>query len=428
MPFESKIIAKNMNNTDATLDFTSSGFGTPDAAIIFISRVMYDDGRVEDHHQQSISLWDGTRVRCVSIWDEDGQATTDAVTSASNSAVIMNSDFGGVSQHAVSNITDGIRLTEASNNIVDLSVTVVLLKGVSNVRVDDFTPNATAGGTVSVTDPAFDPDWIMFLNPCGMNFSSGVSGKRNDATFAVAHVVKDGAGFDAVSNTWASEDGVSTSNLVGAIYDNGVITENVLGAQELEFTSFDANGFTVESVTSDAGARAVAYLAVKFDTGDVAKISKNAIPSSAQTSFYPTSGVNPNTLILQQSRIGSAVYNSLRSGGIIETNGHFLADDTITQISTGGGSEHNVVTSVTIDYSENGGFVMYQPSGAGAIAEGVLQSLDTEGFTILWTTPSTLPAFTFVGVAIGPEAVAVVTGEKPLYRGIDRGINRGVVS
>lgn len=426
MPFESKVIAQNMKTTDNTLDFTSSGFGAPDAAIIYMARIFYDSGRTDDNHHQSVSLWDGTRIRSVSIWDEDGQGTTDAVTSASNSAVIMNSDFGGVSEHTVSNITDGIRLTEVSNNIADIAVTVVLLKGISDVRVDDFTPNATAGGTVSVTDPAFEPDWIMFLNPCGMNFTSGSSGKRNDATIAVANVVKDGAGFDSISNTWASENGVGTTSITSAVYDNGVITENTLGAQKLEFSSFDANGFTIESVTSDAGSRAVAYLAVKFDTGDVAKISKNNVSTSTGNQAYTTTGVQPNTLIMQQSRIDTANYNALKSAGITETLGFFVAEDTIAQVSSGGGSEDNVGTSVTIDYSDGNDFVMYQPSVTPAIAQGSIQTFDSEGFTINWATASSSPAYTFFGVAIGPEVAATDTLTKSMYRGIERGIQRGM--
>jgi len=412
MPFESKLVSINVRNGDATVDFTEPGFGTPDAAIVYVVREMLDSGRIVDDNQRSITFWDGTRTRCVCVWDENGVGTTDSRTTASTSAVVLNGNFAGAFEYTISNITNGIRLTKVNNNLSDTAVSVLLIKGVANVRVDTFTPNAASGGDVSVTTPGFQPDYIQTISPGGAPFNSGISGTVNDALWAVAHIARDGAGFNLVSCSWGSDNGQSVSDVYIDVRDSTYIARNALASQQvLEFRSFDASGFTVRSGSNRAGNRDVAYLAIELEPGDAATTFSDEIPISTGNKTYTTTGLNPDTIIMLQNKVPVASLNALLSTSIAETDGFYAVDSGGDEFSGGGASEDQQATSSTIDYSDTSQFAIYEASTTSLRAAATHVSNGTEEFTMNWTTAGPTPRWNFSGVAIGTEVSAAAPAD-----------------
>lgn len=403
MPYESREISLNVKSVDTTVDFTATGFGTPDAVVIYTVREMLNDGRVSDDNQWSVTLWDGTRTRCVCAWDENGVGTTDSRTTASTSAVVLNGNFAGAFEYTISSITNGIRLTKVNNNLADTAVSVVLMKGLNSVRVDTFTPDATSGNDVNVTAPGFQPDYLMTLSPGGAPWNSGVSGTVNDALWAIGHVARDGSSFNLVSVSWGSDNGQSNTDTYIDVRDSTYIARNVLASlQVLEFRSFDPTGFTVRSGSNRAGNRDVAYLAIELDPADKAvTFSDQARTSTTGPRSYTTPDVNPDTLFIFGTRVPVASLNSLRTAGISETFGFYVKDSAHSEVSGGGMSEYIAATTNTFVYSDTGRFVVYEPlSASPGIAANYL-STGTEEFTMNWTVVSPIPVISFLGVAIG---------------------------
>src|SRR5687768_881880 len=126
-----------------TTDFTSTGFGTPTAAIIIFCNANATNNP-QDSGIIGVGFWDATNQRTVSVRCNDNGATaTTARTSDDALAIRIEGTDGTNNDYTVANTTDGIRLTmTVDNTSLARFATVILLKGVS-AQVGTFTPNAT---------------------------------------------------------------------------------------------------------------------------------------------------------------------------------------------------------------------------------------------------------------------------------------------
>lgn len=433
MAFESALVNQGFNSTASTIDFTKSGFGAPDAVIFFAVSTTLNSGRATADHYNMIGLWDGTRLKSVCVWDEDAEATSDSQVAASSDRLVLTGRFAGTSLHTVSAITDGIRLTlDGSSGIGQTSVAALLIKGTSAVRVDTFTPDATATNTVSVTTPGFQPDYIMFVSPGGTAFSTGSGTALDTGQCAVAHVARDGAGFNAISSSWGSLDNVGTTDIKASMTSDSHIAQTIFtNQQELSFVSFDTTGFTVRSDSSRAGNRDVMYIAIKLSATDKAVTFSDSAGITTGNKTYTTTNVNPDTILtfvtrLENGEIGGPVVTDQNA----EMFCFYLCDSADSEATIGGGSEDAVLTSRTIEVSDTNQFILYRPDASGAVATADIFSKGTEQFVMNWTDASPSPARAFAGVAIGADAnpsgtPAYILG-KFTYRGIEIGIERGM--
>ncbi len=148
----------------STIDFTSSGIGTVDAAILIFS-----DANTTNNPQQGsllgVGLWDGTNARACAFTQNDNQNPTDT-SRYSNDAYGVGFNNPPtptiLAEYSVTSITDGIRLTmDTDATGVARYCHVLLIAGVDSSLIT-FTPNATQNNTTESASLGFAPEAIVF--------------------------------------------------------------------------------------------------------------------------------------------------------------------------------------------------------------------------------------------------------------------------
>ena len=137
-------------NSDTTQDITSSGFGTPTAAVVICSYATALDTNTADAII-SIGFYDGTTQECVESNSEDAQAASNCNHSHTAAKVLSIRVPGSstvIREATAAFITDGVRLTWTGGNTNQYQVTVWLFNDVGSVSVESYVPNAsTTPGT-----------------------------------------------------------------------------------------------------------------------------------------------------------------------------------------------------------------------------------------------------------------------------------------
>lgn len=398
MAITSALVTATVSNSDATKDFTSSGFGTPDLAII---TVVDDSQPTDSFAQMGVTLYDGTRTRTVSLRDSDSVSTTDAYTRASNSDTILFQSSSVLARHTPSFITNGLRLTRVSNNYGSIRVFVTLIKGLSNVRVDTITPNVTSGNSVATTDPGFQPDAIIFIG-CNNTFQSGFGSARVHANISMGFATNREGSIQQAGMTWASMNGQSTSDVRAELKSDRICGREFYSdtIQEIEVTAFGASGFTVTSRATVSTSQDRGYAAIKFDTGDGAEIKTAAIPASTGAANVTGLSVAPE-LVLAASGLCSALDTEETSGVDCETFTFSQFNDT-DEYTQGVSSEDNIGT--TVSQCMSGSYAHMTYSGTPALQNRAsLTSLNSDGWTWNFDTVNAASRY-YTALAMGADS------------------------
>lgn len=154
------------NTLGCTSDFTYSGFGEMDAAMIILNNAN-TTSNPQDNSVQGIGFWDGVNLRAVSAGETDANSTTISFRSSDDSYfAISSADATHGAAYTVATTTDGIRLTLAfDNTTVDRYATVILFKGVQ-AHVFHMFPNGTHNASATSTSLGFEPD-LVFMTSIG---------------------------------------------------------------------------------------------------------------------------------------------------------------------------------------------------------------------------------------------------------------------
>lgn len=251
-----------------TADFTSSGFGTPAAAIILCSNAN-TTSNPDTSGILSAGVWDGTNVRAAAFRSMDGSATSRAYRHSSDSeAVIIGNASSATSSdrwadYTISNITDGIRLTlDTDNTALSRHCVVILLAGVS-AKVDDFQVNSSVDTAATSPSIGFAPTALVALSIGNGNaapdadadhciWSIGVAEKSADAQFATLFSSVNNVGTTVVSSYVASD------RITGQLHNNSLSWAG-------EVTSWGADTFDITTRTGGGGADLVMFLALGGD-------------------------------------------------------------------------------------------------------------------------------------------------------------------
>jgi hypothetical protein len=248
-----------------------------------------------------------------------------------------------------------------------------------SVKVGSFTKQAGTGAQ-SVTGLGFTPKALMIWTNNGTSlgrsdrfrFISGIT----DGTFSV--------GFHAVS------DDNAAATTARRNYEEGVIWRSVSAANVLEdratFTSFDADGFTINWATN-SGSQAIVFYWAIGGSAVSADVGVFDSPGSASVQSVTGIGFQPTTLLLFEMwdtatsstdaylnvpRMGWA--DSLRTGG------------TCTVASESAADPSNTVRLLSSTYPTRGIFSGSGGNPFGQIARiASIASYNADGFTIDYT-------------------------------------------
>ena len=394
MPGDVKVAVTRVLTPTATgtQDITISGFGTPKAAMFFVSRAEADGTPIADA-VAGYGATDGTRQWSWSCFSDHGQASTDSRRVQGDTRCVQIITDVTIVRHAAfdSWITDGVRINWGSVATTQLELVVVLFGGADlSVRADTIDVPGT--GAVDVTGPGFEPDLVIGAS-CGA--TSGTTATIQWIVgFGFAH--NDRAGTVVQRCVFQREntsvaDGEPNSRLstayVGGQYQTAVDWGAALG-------TFDASGFTL-TPSANAGGDDYHYLALRFD-GVSGWVGTLDAPTGTGAWAVTAPGFRPQFVMLVQT-MHTAVDTDVTDGkaGAVGI-GVFDATAAYTQATA---IEDASATTDTESVSDDQPVSLNDHAGADAF-DASFTSFDATGWTLNFSAADGTVR-KWVGLAIG---------------------------
>lgn len=258
---------------------------------------------------------------------------------------------------------------------------------ITNVKVGLF--NTDNNGNISfpqaITGVGFQPDLLMFL--CTSQLSAGTNTSDSHFTISAAN---DASGTGLIYTS----GGTLYARAGGSI----LATE---GLKTATLTSMDSNGFTINWAASPFNLFRVAYLAIKggkYKVGSDTQATSVTTKATSGFGFQPVGVMllNPqrtaSTSATDEERVGLGTASAVGTEGTIwkhspDTNPARAASATLT---------NKIIR--TADTQADGSVVQR--------AEASLASLDSDGFSLSWTTAdATAREFFYIGIGsiISPQ-------------------------
>jgi hypothetical protein len=301
------VITQSLPNATGSVDFTSSGFGTPTAAII-----LYGDANTTNNPQASsgigVGFWDGTNVRTMSVWAQDAAAnsTTRRLARTDVAVALVNNTSSWPCSYTISNITDGVRLTLSTDNTtLDRYATVILLKGVS-AKVLSLTTDPTVDTGTTSASLGFAPDLI--LTTCiGFTGQTPNSGSTQTNTVQLSFGLAASDGTHRMS-AWAINNATSSEQCAAYFsetYCAGQISTAAGLDYGIEITSWAADDFT--ATTRVAGSESDLIYVLALGGADLSFLA-GTITTATSTGAVDTTttGINPTAVLLGMTSVDTA--------------------------------------------------------------------------------------------------------------------------
>lgn len=377
------IIHQLSGTLSGTVDFTETGFGTPKAALVFLT---YTSGLSTSvaHSAMSIGFWDGTTQECTwSSVDDNLSSQSDANRGQVTGSIakIQIDDTTTLARYTIANITDGVRITLAQDNTSGTRYATVILFSGADVEsyIGTFTPGSTNGTYASEIGVGFRPDLIFSM-------SAGTDGNINTNNCIHSFGATTRRGSEAGSHPnraihWGAVDNQTTC-VVGCYSSSvGIAGQyyNAAMAWQAKVTKITSNGFTSQTTGSTSGDELV-FLALKLPE---INIDLHALASPTSTGLDPTTGLGFKPgMIIVAGTIASGIDSNHTSmsasfGGATSTAQSCVA------VSAEGGALSANCDSWSCAHNDAVLKIIY-PSHATGISyvEADLDSFDDDGYTL----------------------------------------------
>ncbi|MBU2277815.1 MAG: hypothetical protein KKB45_03350 [Gammaproteobacteria bacterium] len=402
MALELAVARNTTPTTTGTVDLTVSGFGTPQAAMFFLNYATSDGTPLEATVFASFGFTDGTNLRGIAHYVEDGQTTTDAKGTISNTWIVAQVDDTTVTKYATfdSWIADGVRLNWVITfGSAPMTITCVLFKGASGASVFTFTPNATQDATAEKSDLSFAPE-LLFFGAMG-GTTPGVVINSALISFGAARKI-DASTSEQRHFCYWNKNGVADVNAGAIVSTTRCVSQTFDGVLSWsgDITAWGANGFTMTTRDGGSGNDIVIGLALDLN-GAQADVIDIDSPTSTGTKKYPLS--------FQPTGLFSVMSNLSAKDTIQDTDSfsYGVTDGTNKYVSEIG--DQDGAASSNTHSLVNQGLVENQSySGATPVdfLVATLSSFDADGVTYNWTTVDASARYGFA-LAIGGAAAGL---------------------
>lgn len=250
----------------------------------------------------------------------------------------------------------------------------------------------TSTGNQSVTGVGFQPDVVMFIFQ-SLGTSSGDSNADCCFGFGVAK---------SSTERWCSQlsgdSGVGTSNTRRSFHNDHCIVISNVNADTVngsaDFVSMDADGFTINVDDAPAAGYILTYLAIQ---GGEWAVGTETQKTSTGTKATTGLGLTPAGLL-----VCSAGHNTANSITPTARFSFGVSDGTNSEGTWFGDEDAVANTNCDSSYSTTNLLMFKDEAGGGSpttLAEAELDSFDSDGFTLDWTTAdSTARIFGYVAV------------------------------
>jgi hypothetical protein len=404
-----KIVSGELSaDASGTTDFTSSGFGSPDAAIIF-SCAANSGANPRDDLGLGIAFWDGTNTYGTDQWRDDNVTPTAGAYRHSRSGYVSASEAADANPtlYTVSSITDGIRLTNSTDNtVIARRCTVLLLKGLVNkaARTDAYSSNS-----IHVTTLGFAADVLFVLQVGSGNADTNSAGVN--LSFGIVH--KNSSGDLTQKCVAFSDSSGSTSAVNSSIWDT-VAGRNYIndgsGSNRTHTASdLDADGYTF-TLSGTTLAHRIFVLALELDDPDNFYVGVKDSATSTGATAYTGFGIEPIAAGIL-SVLGTGVDStSTTPEGALSIGLTDGVDETAIVVWT----EDNLSTSNAGSRYDGSNVLNLRYDDDTVEAVAALDSFDSDGLTLNYSDASSaarkLLVFAFGDGAAGGGAVTVNTG------------------
>jgi hypothetical protein len=380
---------------------------TPKALILYTSGATALDTKANSQHF-AVGFSDGTaaRDRSVATASRDGVATSN--TSRRYAAALLTIiDWGeSVTDECVwsawSSSTFSINWTTASTTAYQIHY-IILGEASVTARVTEWTASTSTGNQAQAHSLGATPQLLIHLT--GSLTSASNSANARLSLGAMTASDQWGIGYadqDAVGTTNASRRHLASACLVGQTTSGS--------GNEIDFTgklvSIDATNFTVDWVNAPAGAYKVATLCIaglgSVKLGTFTRNDDTPPQSQAVTGV----GFQPSGLFLARAKVLAT------AGGGYNENAPFSlgAADTANQQSAAMISQDAEATSeVSAGSTAAGVSITMHNHGGDIVTKGVLQSFDSDGFTLNWVVAPTSGESDAEGTLISYAALKFAT-------------------
>lgn len=272
-----------------TQDITISGFGTPDAVMLFT----VGDVATSGHYRGNIGFWDGTTQFVVfsglkeanSSIQGGGGIISDTIYYSKYDSTVRTSAY--ISE----TITDGIRLTFSKEPGVDHEayVTFIFFKGV-NAKAGYISGASSTDGTGDVTGLGFTPRLIF-----GTTHRLGYDGTTSIGSLPFGVAFDNGSSIEQLQaiHTARTSSPIETGGFVGSSLGTAaVVTQSGVNPGYFDVTDMYNDGFEVTSRIAALDTYRFYYMAFDMPGVDI-KLAEASAPTSAgnwdpvTTSFTP---------------------------------------------------------------------------------------------------------------------------------------------
>jgi len=293
---ETAVITGTTPTSTGTKSFESSGFGTPQAAIIMISAAN-GTNNPESGALIGVGFTDGTRDGYVTAGCDDNVSTSNTARGLNTTAVLalVNGDQTAlVAADFSAWATNGITLNFSTVDSVAYNISITLIKGCTNVYAGSA--QLTTTGVNNITTPNFSGN-LVYAATVGYN-TLGLS-TNAIKTFGAAH----NSSTDTVTQGCISLSSVDnqadeTASVVSR--DDCGIGQLHSGTQNWKgsFEDFDATGFSINTGSDSPGSDYIVYLFLDTGDEDGVDISIVSAPTSTGTWNVTDPGWEPQSVIL----------------------------------------------------------------------------------------------------------------------------------
>jgi hypothetical protein len=419
-------VAADTAGGDQTIT-SSTAIGIPSAAIFIVTRAL-TNGVEADGACMSVGFTDGIRDRVGMSHSEHGQAVTDTQKQCTNDECIMLYNAAGDAIEAEANFknweTDGVTITWGNTPGEAYRILAIFFAGINNAYCGDFTSSSVDEGEVDVTDPGFEPDFVLFAS------ASQPFDDAQDTTTRLSLGVANNDGatpYPQASQNWGENNGATKGVPTMWSRDDKIVQNwnpsTLARYGNVEIDSFDVDGFS--SFTRDPAGNEIAYLAIKLTSDDSIGHWAGPIQSPTSTGNWSATdpGFKPQFLLLG--------VNGADTDDTVEVDGDaglffvsaIHADE---QHCIGFVVEDASATTDTGSYIEDKAIEALAHVGASARWVGTFSSWNAEGWTINLTTCDGTSR-EWLGLAIEADAGATVLNYERGTPGVMRGVMRGAV-
>lgn len=418
MAIETAVVTGTTPTSIGTKSFESAGFGTPQAALVFVSYANTTNNPVS-HARIGIGATDGTRQWFTAVQSASGVGTTDSDRHHGTTAmaVLINAGASRVVGSFSAWATNGVTIDFTTVDSVACYITVVLIKGCTSAYCGTKQLGSAAGTTV-ISDPAFKPN-LVFLSSIGASTLAFAS--HNIISFGAAHnnsvdaVTQGMVAYGSLDANGAdlSYTTVRNDSCVGQLHNNA---QTWKGSAQ----NFNSSGFSINTGTDSPGSDFISYLAL--DTGDTDGVNVSIIDSPITTGIHSvtTPGFTPQLAIL-----GLAAGSTVNSVATLDPIGFGLsAFDGTAQTCAGVSHDDNAATTnIQSNYSASNAVELYEFGGTthDLMFQGAFSAFDSSGYDINFPTHIDTTARKWLSIAIK----GVVGGTTTIYPQGIHGISNG---